>query len=204
MSVSPRAEKSRHKERMLTLFRNVDLTKNFYFSYTYDVTNTLQNNMKYQQDIDSDTNNKKGKKMGRRSLVPINSMFVWNHHMMISTGCQTLGVGSEWMVPLIHGYVDQSKLASTARDIYMTLIARRSRIYAGVRFLKRGVDNEGYVANEVETEQIVNTMEVSSFDAPHGKPNTNPYYTSYVQHWDRFRSIGHRKQAPWRPSPQSR
>ncbi|KAJ1919208.1 phosphatidylinositol-3,5-bisphosphate 5-phosphatase [Mycoemilia scoparia] len=186
LSVSPRAEKSRQEARMLTLFRNVDLTKNFYFSYTYDITNTLQNNMKYPgsfpgTDKEQDMTSKLRAPKGSNQPAPLNSMFVWNHHM-ISNGCQILGVRPEWMVPLIHGYVDQSKLATRARDIYITLIARRSRIYAGVRFLKRGVNNEGFVANEVETEQIVNTMEIDSFDAPYGIPNSNPYYTSYVQH----------------------
>jgi len=37
----------------------------------------------------------------------------------------------------------------------LTLIARRSRHYAGTRYLKRGVNDEGRVANDVETEQIV-------------------------------------------------
>ncbi len=37
----------------------------------------------------------------------------------------------------------------------ITLIARRSRYFAGTRFLKRGVNESGYVGNYVETEQIV-------------------------------------------------
>ena len=36
----------------------------------------------------------------------------------------------------------------------MTLVARRSRKRAGVRFCRRGVDVEGNVANFVETEQV--------------------------------------------------
>ena len=35
------------------------------------------------------------------------------------------------------------------------MIARRSTKFAGTRFLKRGANHEGDVANEVETEQIV-------------------------------------------------
>lgn len=37
----------------------------------------------------------------------------------------------------------------------LTLIARRSRHFAGTRYLKRGVNDKGRVANDVETEQIV-------------------------------------------------
>ena len=37
----------------------------------------------------------------------------------------------------------------------ITLIARRSRFYAGARLLKRGLCEGGDVANEVEVEQLV-------------------------------------------------
>src|SRR5258706_2642858 len=33
------------EQRLLTMFRQVDMTKNFYFSYTYDITSTLQRNL---------------------------------------------------------------------------------------------------------------------------------------------------------------
>jgi hypothetical protein len=41
------------------------------------------------------------------------------------------------------------------RALTLTLLARRSRHFAGTRFRKRGVSSQGFVANEVETEQIV-------------------------------------------------
>ncbi|EDO26164.1 predicted protein, partial [Nematostella vectensis] len=45
--------------------------------------------------------------------------------------------------------------------------------FAGTRFLKRGTNEEGFVANEVETEQIVHDASVLSFHS--GR------FTSYVQ-----------------------
>lgn len=68
------------------------------------------------------------------------------------------------------------------RQIYITVIARRSRHFAGARFLKRGANDLGYVANDVETEQIVSEMQNTSFHAPGGRLYSNPNYTSYVQH----------------------
>lgn len=56
--------------------------------------------------------------------------------------------------------------------IFVTLIARRSQKYAGTRFLKRGGTSEGYVANEVESEQIVHNGSISSFE--------RGYFTSFV------------------------
>lgn len=41
------------------------------------------------------------------------------------------------------------------KNISICLIARRSRHFAGTRFLKRGINEEGHVANDVETEQII-------------------------------------------------
>ena len=51
------------------------------------------------------------------------------------------------------------------RVIYVTLIARRSRYFAGARYLKCGV-NEDNLANEVETEQIVYEADTTGFYDP--------------------------------------
>ena len=68
------------------------------------------------------------------------------------------------------------------RNVHITIIARRSRFFAGARFLKRGANDLGYVANDVETEQIAADMLVTSFNAPQLRQLKNPNYTSYVQH----------------------
>jgi hypothetical protein len=44
---------------------------------------------------------------------------------------------------------------STKRPFLLTLISRRSIKRAGLRYLRRGVDEEGHTANGVETEQIL-------------------------------------------------
>lgn len=61
----------------------------------------------------------------------------------------------DWMVDVIHGFISQSNLSIFGRPIYICLIARRSTKFAGTRFLKRGANDMGDVANEVESEQIV-------------------------------------------------
>lgn len=45
--------------------------------------------------------------------------------------------------------------ASESKKFLLTLISRRSIDRAGLRYLRRGVDEEGHVANSVETEQIL-------------------------------------------------
>ncbi|KAK0929915.1 hypothetical protein LTR91_004794 [Friedmanniomyces endolithicus] len=43
-------------------------------------------------------------------------------------------------------------------DLLLTLISRRSVKRAGLRYLRRGIDDDGNVANSVETEQILSTQ----------------------------------------------
>uniref|UniRef100_A0A8C5FNC3 SAC domain-containing protein n=1 Tax=Gadus morhua TaxID=8049 RepID=A0A8C5FNC3_GADMO len=82
-------------------------------------------------------------------------------------------VHHDWLMYIIHGFCGQSKLVIYGRPVHVTLIARRSSRFAGTRFLKRGANCEGDVANEVETEQIIHDASVMSFTAGS--------YSSYVQ-----------------------
>lgn len=79
----------------------------------------------------------------------------------------------DWIIHITHGFVGQSNINVFGKSIYVTLIARRSSRYAGTRFLKRGANFQGDVANEVETEQMVHDSSVSDF--------TQSHFTSFVQ-----------------------
>ncbi|KAJ3274792.1 phosphatidylinositol-3,5-bisphosphate 5-phosphatase [Terramyces sp. JEL0728] len=105
--------KSATETRYCTIFSQVFNSKNFYFSYTYDISNSLQNNL---------------------TGCKVNDVFVWNSYLTEGFG---LGL---WKIPVIHGFVDQSKISVYGHNVLVTLIARRSRHFAGARFLKRGVN----------------------------------------------------------------
>ena len=77
---------------------------------------------------------------------------------------------TEWFLPIIQGSFQHRKFSWFGRLMDMLLIARRSRHYAGTRYLKRGISVHGKVANDCEVEQI---MQVDV-----GK---NARYCSYVQ-----------------------
>lgn len=182
VSALPGRSKAREQReaQLLHTFRQVDVSKNFYFSYSYDLTRTLQANMT-------------GPRPGDDRIV--NDKFVWNYKLLrpafrdcfVRNDSPDVARRSAWVLPLVHGFVDQAKLVVLGRVIYVTLIARRSRHYAGARFHKRGVDACGHVANDVETEQIVNEPTTSPFFAPakrggaHGL-RASPHYTSYVMY----------------------
>ncbi|KAH7398456.1 polyphosphoinositide phosphatase-like protein Fig4 [Pyrenochaeta sp. MPI-SDFR-AT-0127] len=170
-----RFQKDRNPEeaRFLAILNGFDLTRSFYFSYSYNVTRSLQQNIIHER-----------KALNEGSTNPerdLQDMFVWNHYLL-DPARDTLKNVYDWCHPVIHGYIDQSSLDVFGRRIYITIIARRSKFFAGARFLKRGTNDLGYVANDVETEQIVSDALTTSFHAPGPRLYANPTYTSYVQH----------------------
>jgi hypothetical protein len=170
--------KNAEEARFLTILANLDLTRSFYFSYSYDITRTLQHNIcKERECIATD--------VPYPHEQDYNSMFVWNSHLLrplLPPAPTALKNTYDWCLPVIHGYIDQAALSIYGRTVYITVIARRSRYFAGARFLKRGANDLGYVANDVETEQIVSEVLTTSFHAPGAKLFASPNYTSYVQH----------------------
>ncbi|KAI0306385.1 SacI homology domain-containing protein [Multifurca ochricompacta] len=175
---SHKIEKLSEEQRLMGIFKQVDMTKNFYFSYTYDLTSTLQSNATFRN-------------QSNPGPWPFTSRFAWNYHLFAAAfeNPESDAPKAHWVLPLVHGHVDQAKLTVLGRIIYVTLIARRSRHYAGARYLKRGVNEEGNVANEVETEQIVSEALTTPFYYPRQRYSNdetyrrpNPRYTSYVQY----------------------
>lgn len=234
LAALPGRSKARDAEeaKLLHTFKQVDLSKNFYFSYTYDLTKTLQDNLTAPPDERASTKSSNGAAHHGGPLRPTtawgyNEKFVWNHHLLqpafgksehhgaptaraeaassnspddadAGSGNSSVGAAAEWVLPLVYGFVDQAKLSVLNRTVHITLLARRSRHFAGARFLKRGTDELGHVANDVETEQIVAEGLTTPFYAParmskqkreqgeegDGRPTLgpNPRYTSYVMH----------------------
>ncbi|XWW95683.1 hypothetical protein V2A60_003650 [Cordyceps javanica] len=174
-SSKPEARNNSAEEtRFLSIFNSLDLTRSFYYSYSYDVTHTLQRNIMRERACIA------------QGIVPqtdgeLNSMFVWNNYLLRPIAA-VIKNPFDWCRPIIHGYVDQAALSIYGRTAYITVIARRSRHFAGARFLKRGANDLGYVANDVETEQIVAECQTTSFHAPGPRLYCSPQYTSYVQH----------------------
>lgn len=170
-----RMEKQLEENRLLNIFSTVDLTKGFYFSHSYDITRTLQHNILRERRALGD-----GFSETRES--DYNGMFIWNDYLL-EPARKVLHNVFDWCVAVTHGYIDQSALSVYwGRVVYITIIARRSRFFAGARYLKRGANDLGYVANDVETEQIVSEMQTESFHAPGPRLFANSNYTSYVQH----------------------
>nr|XP_010917403.1 phosphoinositide phosphatase SAC3 isoform X1 [Elaeis guineensis] len=136
-TMQPDMANSKNENRYKKLLCTVDLTKDFFFSYSYHVMRSLQKNI-----CDNQT-----------GQVLYETMFVWNE--FLTHGIRSHLKNTRWTVALVYGFFKQAKLSISGKDFWLTLIARRSRHYAGTRYRKRGVNEKGRVANDVETEQIV-------------------------------------------------
>lgn len=112
-----------------------------YFSYTYDLTNSMQRNEK----IDS------------FSWKTADTRFFWNHYL--TEELQTLAVDhqgvSALIQPVIYGYAKIVDRAVNGFSVSIGLLTRRSRFRAGTRYFRRGIDDDGNVGNFNETEQVL-------------------------------------------------
>ncbi|KAF3570153.1 hypothetical protein F2Q69_00063185 [Brassica cretica] len=121
--------------------KTIDADSSAERNYTYHLMYSLQKNI---------CNTERGK-------IHDETMFVWNEYL--THGIRRNLRNTVWTVALVYGFFQQTKCFVSDEQFILTVIARRSRHYAGTRYLRRGVNEEGSVANEVETEQIV-TKEV--------------------------------------------
>ncbi|RIA87421.1 SacI homology domain-containing protein [Glomus cerebriforme] len=132
------------EQRYLSLIESLLKSGSYYFSYTYDLTHTLQRQTQLTT-----------KPLWQRA----DDRFFWNRYLhsklieiTISNPDQDL---SDFILPVMFGFVSIVFTKIKNRDMVFSLISRRSRYRAGTRYFSRGIDAEGNVSNFNETEQIV-------------------------------------------------
>lgn len=220
------------ENKYLNLFQLVDMTKDFFFSYEYDLTNSLQKNFLLAKRVKINKINKYNERIAAtRSPSPSPSIpntdnstslspeiqacpddsYIWNHFLLeeFSQVIDDSRLCGFWTLPIIHGSYEQKRICVSSlylnnlkfSEDYLTpsissstsskklseenkssendlnneklkakqsensvnsadfldliLLARRSRHFAGTRYLKRGINVHGNVANDVEVEQII-------------------------------------------------
>lgn len=120
-----------------------------YYSYTYDLTNSLQRNESIDQ----------------YSWHTVDDRFFWN--FFVTEELRQLVVVNEqvsqFIQPVIYGYAKIVDTIFQSTSISVGLITRRSRFRAGTRYFRRGVDQDGNVGNYNENEQIL-VVQNNKFD----------------------------------------
>lgn len=103
-----KSDRDPEEARFIGILHNLDLSRSFYFSYSYNITCTLQQNIFHEREA------------LRRGPVKIskqyhNDMFVWNHHLLEPV-FRTMKNTYDWCLPVVHGFIDQaSKFATQYR-----------------------------------------------------------------------------------------
>ncbi len=95
-----RVDRDAEEARFIGILNNLDLSRSFYFSYSYDITRTLQHNILRERQAMQQGN-------ADLSLKHRNSMFVWNHHLL-DPASEALKNTDDWCLPIVHGFVDQA------------------------------------------------------------------------------------------------
>jgi len=134
----------------ISMIKSVLNTPYFYFSYTYDLSHSLQR-------IYSNANSFANKSLFERA----DKRFIWNQSLMSKFLVQDQELIS-FCLPIIHGFISYKTLFINNKPFKLTVVSRRSIHRAGTRLFCRGSDLNGNVANFVETEQIIEYKEMKS------------------------------------------
>lgn len=97
-----KVERDPEEARFIGILNNLDLSRSFYFSYSYDITRTLQHNILYERGALHDGSETPSQK-------PRNEMFIWNHHLL-EPASKSLKKIHDWCLPVVHGFVDQASI----------------------------------------------------------------------------------------------
>jgi len=167
-------------EEIVKIFQ--DNNGSFYFSYTYDLTNSIE---RMQEQLEEMKLKKEANENVAKPLWKcVDERFFWNKALLSdlvdldATNInrnevdniyfkneqnnivdEQLKIRDRFILPLIQGFIQIESFISPETDVgdvevRISLISRRSRYRLGTRFKKRGVDENGNVANFVETEQV--------------------------------------------------
>ncbi|ORZ26991.1 SacI homology domain-domain-containing protein [Lobosporangium transversale] len=144
----------------------------FHFSYTYDLTHTLQRQSQLRQ-----------------STKPIyeraDERFFWNRRLQ--TKFITYMTENEdsplakSILPIVNGFAEIKSAEINKKAFTFALISRRSRHRVGTRYFTRGVDSQGNVANFNETEQIIIADAGTDGTTASALPGEKQIYMSHVQ-----------------------
>ncbi|XP_021907955.1 phosphoinositide phosphatase SAC6-like isoform X2 [Carica papaya] len=135
------AEQKKMESEFSRLLNVAEKSSGLYFSYEVNLTLSAQR----MHDLGQES-----------KLLPLwrqaEPRFLWNNYMLEVLIDNKL---DPFLLPVIQGSFHSFQAAIGKEIVDVTLIARRCTRRNGTRMWRRGADPDGYVANFVETEQIV-------------------------------------------------
>ena len=112
-----KSNRNADESRFLSILGNLDLNRHFYFSYSYNVTRTLQHNIIKRREMLADNSS--------IANLDLNDMFVWNNHLL-KPAMKALKNPFDWCMPIIHGFVDQAGMRLLHSYIIVTYVVTDS------------------------------------------------------------------------------
>ncbi|KAL8950131.1 MAG: hypothetical protein Q9222_003808 [Ikaeria aurantiellina] len=155
----PLRERTLHdpdEDTYLDLLKTLLKTGPMYFSYSFDITNSFQRQASSDHSL----------ALWQRA----DDRFFWNKFIQSdlinfadgatsASGLRPHGThqtgANPFILPVMFGMMRITTTRIKSTPLTFALITRRSRHRAGTRYLTRGIDEHGHVANFNETEQIV-------------------------------------------------
>ncbi|XP_015118283.1 phosphatidylinositide phosphatase SAC1 isoform X2 [Diachasma alloeum] len=164
------------------MIKTVLNTPYFYFSYTYDLSHSMQR-----------LHNTPPEFLQMPLHERADSRFIWNAYLLEDLSSRP--EHSKFCLPIIHGFISLNSVVVNGISFNWGIISRRSVHRAGTRLFSRGIDANGNVSNYVETEQIIEVNgDRSSFvqtrgsiplfwqQAPNLKYKPKPQLSSHENH----------------------
>ncbi|CAN4123749.1 unnamed protein product [Withania somnifera] len=134
-------EQKKMEAEFSALLNVAEKTPGLYFSYDVNITLSAQR----LHDLGDES-----------KLLPLwrqaDPRFLWNNYMMEVLIDHKL---DPFLLPVVHGSFHNFQAAIGKDIVDVTLIARRCNRRTGTRMWRRGADTDGFVANFVESEQII-------------------------------------------------
>lgn len=135
------AEQKKLEAEFSVLLSAAERTPGLYFSYDVNLTLSAQR----LHDLGEESKN-----------LPLwqqaDPRFLWNNYLLEPFIESKV---DPYLLPVIQGSYQNFQAAVGTNIVEVTLIARRCTRRTGTRMWRRGADSDGYVANFVETEQIL-------------------------------------------------
>jgi len=136
-------EQLESNKKYTEMLKQVLSTPYFYFSYNFDISHSRQR-----------LDQLKSNEFLSRSLIDrIEKRFVWNVSLL--EPLMKDPSFHRYCLPIVHGFVSINQVVIAGSKLVWSIISRRSTERCGTRLFVRGGDENGWVANYVETEQIV-------------------------------------------------
>ena len=138
----------------------------FYYSFGFNLTNSLQNQSKILYSLKSkkdfiinnnDFGNNNIELKLKKIYVTSNKKYFFNYKLYKNFINKETNepIDYNFIVPIICGYVGMFYFMLNGKFFQFILISRRSQNFAGTRYNTRGINDEGNVANYCETEHIL-------------------------------------------------